>query len=139
MQLLIVKRSSSSYKKNVLQIFSGKKPFLSSTFKYLNYNCRPLGLPPKRLILQFPNASYSSISHARDWLNNCRNFQSCSSITIHFVLFMRSGSFRPCFYQTVHLPPCHGSLTDLPNQPATNQQASFIGMAFHNTTSHSTD
>ena len=72
---------------NGLQIFPGKNPFLCSTFQYLNYNSRPFGLPPKPLTFQFPNASYSSIfsAHAHDWLSNCRTFQSCSSITIHFV------------------------------------------------------
>ena len=39
----------------------------------------------------------------------------------------------------VYIPPCHGSLTDLPNQPATNRQASFIEITFQNIASDSTD
>ena len=71
----------------VYKFFPGKKSFLSSTFQYLNYNSRPLGLPPKRTTFQFPNTSYSSIfsAHAHDWLGNCRTFQRCSFVTIHFV------------------------------------------------------
>ena len=53
MQFLIVKRNSSSYKQMVYKFFQEKIPRLSSTFKYLNYNCRPLGLPSKRMTFWF--------------------------------------------------------------------------------------
>ena len=95
----------------------GKKPLLSSTLKYLNYNGRPLGLPPKRMTFQFPNASYSSIfsTHAHDWLGNCRTFQSCSFVTIHFVFSFIFSSCDPVVFSSTSnkwpvMPSRRGSL-----------------------------
>ena len=82
---------------NGLQVFPGENPSLSSTFKYLNYNSRPLGLPPKRMTFQSPHASYSSVfpAHAHDLLRNCRTFQSYPFITIHFVFSLVCPSYDP--------------------------------------------
>ena len=95
LQFLIVKRNSSSYKQMVYKFFQGKSPLSKSNFQIFNYNCRPFELPPKRLAFQFPNASYPFIfsAHAHDWLSNCRTFQSCSFVTIHFVF---SSVFPSC-------------------------------------------
>ena len=45
LHFLTVKRSSSSYKQKILQIFPGKKPFLSPTFKYLTTITKRLSFP----------------------------------------------------------------------------------------------
>ena len=75
----------------VYKFFQGKSPHLSSTFKYLNYNCKPLGLASKTYDLSvsrtfhIPLSIFSSYAH--DQLGNCWTFPSFKRFIFFYVVY----------------------------------------------------